>query len=309
MFQIILIKPNEFDINDIPFKTSPNEEYREVNRDNIFDIKSYYVNFDLYKEKLSEFIEVINVDESNFMETAVDKIELDDKHYGDVRDCYDEPNNIYQVMFRLISQYDNKSNLKNNILASLLTYEKELIYGNVILFKTNLPKDSYDMNNKDVTINELIKIVMNNIYHTGVYFESGKIEQIFYNNDYEIVDPLNKFKKRTDIDQIMKDEKYGFQKKDILKYNMQFIFDSESHDDINDPMSRLILGPIRGKGLISSPYENDNSFYDISKEEIIDLLKVSPNFELTNDDLNENSVNDNRKIVKNKYRILNFRLK
>ena len=309
MFQIILIKPNEFDINDIPFKTSPNEEYREVNRDNIFDIKSNYVNFDLYKEKLSEFIEVINVDESNFMETAVDKIELDDKHYGDVRDCYDEPNNIYQVMFRLISQYDNKSNLKNNILASLLTYEKELIYGNVILFKTNLPKDSYDMNNKDVTINELIKIVMNNIYHTGVYFESGKIEQIFYNNDYEIVDPLNKFKKRTDIDQIMKDEKYGFQKKDILKYNMQFIFDSESHDDINDPMSRLILGPIRGKGLISSPYENDNSFYDISKEEIIDLLKVSPNFELTNDDLNENSVNDNRKIVKNKYRILNFRLK
>lgn len=309
MFQIILIKPNEFDINDIPFKISPNEEYKEVNRDNIFDIKSNYVNFDLYKEKFSEFIEVIDVDENNFMETVVDKIQLDDKHYGDVRDCYDEPNNIYQVMFRLISQYDNRNNLENNILASLLTYEKELIYGNVVLFKTNLPKDSYDMNNKDVTLNDLVKIIMNNIYHTGVYFDNSKIEQIFYNNDYEIVDPFNRFKKRTDLEQIMKDEKYGFQKKEILKYNMQFIFDSESHDDINDPMSRLILGPIRGKGLISSPSENNNSFYDISREEVIDLLKVSPNFELTNDELNENNDNDNRKIVKNKYRILNFRLK
>ena len=309
MFQIILIKPNEFDINDIPFKISPNEEYKEVNRDNIFDIKSNYVNFDLYKEKFSEFIEVIDVDESNFMETVVDKIQLDDKHYGDVRDCYDEPNNIYQVMFRLISQYDNRNNLENNILASLLTYEKELIYGNVILFKTNLPKDSYDMNNKDVTLNDLVKIIMNNIYHTGVYFDNNNIEQIFYNNDYEIVDPFNRFKKRTDLEQIMKDEKYGFQKKEILKYNMQFIFDSESHDDINDPMSRLILGPIRGKGLISSPCENNNSFYDISREEVIDLLKVSPNFELTNDELNENNDSDNRKIVKNKYRILNFRLK
>lgn len=308
MFQIIVIKPNEFDINSIPFKSESNKSYNEINRNDFFDIKSNYVDFDKFKEIISNYVEIITVDENSFMKSVIQQISLDDKHYGDVRDCYEEPNNIYQIMFRLISQYDKTDSLENNILASLLTYEKELIYGNVVLFKTNLPKDNYEMKNIDVVIDDIAKLVMNNLYHTGVYIEDNKIEQIFYNNNFEFVDPKSKFSKRTDIDHILKDENYGFQTRDVLKYNMQLVFDKDSHDSINEPMSRIMLGPVRGKGIITSPYENNNSFLDLSKEELINILKVSPDFELTTNELKIEKDTFNRNIIKNKYRILNLRL-
>lgn len=309
MFQIIVIKPNEFDINSIPFKSEPNKIYNEITRNDFFDIKSNYVDFDKFKEIISNYVEIVNVDESTFMNTVVEKISLDDKHYGDVRDCYEEPDNIYQIMFRLVSQYDKRDNLENNILGSLLTYEKELVYGNIVLFKTNLPKDSYEMKNVDAVIEDVAKLAMNNLYHTGVYVEDNRIEQIFYNNNFEFVDPKNRFSKRTDIDHILKNESYGFQTRDVLKYNMQLVFDKDSHDNINDPMSRIMLGPVRGKGVVTSPYENNNSFLDLSKEEFINILKVSPNFELTTNELKVEKDTFNRNIIKNKYRILNSRLK
>lgn len=309
MFQIIVIKPNEFDINSIPYKSEPNNIYNEINRNDFFNIKSNYVDFDEFKKIIADYVEIINVDESSFMKSVIEQISLDDKHYGDVRDCYEEPNNIYQVMFRLISQYDKRESLENNILASLLTYEKELIYGNVVLFKTNLPKDNFEMKNVDVILEDIARLVMNNLYHTGVYIENNKIDQIFYNNNFEFVDPKNRFSKRTDIEHILKNESYGFQTRDILKYNMQLVFDKDSHEDINDPMSRIMLGPVRGTGVITSPYENNNSFLDLSVSEIIDILRVSPNFELTNKETMIEKDTFNRNIIKNKYRILNLRLK
>ena len=50
MFQIIVIKPNEFDINSIPFKSESNKKYNEITRNDFFDIKSNYVDFDKFKE-------------------------------------------------------------------------------------------------------------------------------------------------------------------------------------------------------------------------------------------------------------------
>jgi hypothetical protein len=261
------------------------------------------------KEKLSEFIEILSVNKDNFMENAINRINLGDKHYGDVRDCYEDPNNIYQILYRSISQYDSKDNLKNNVIASIITNEKELIYGDVVLFKTNLPKNSYEMSNTDVLEEDIISLLMNNILHTGVFIDNNNsIEQIFFNNSFEIVNPSNNFNIRTDIEQIMKDQKYGYKDNEILKYNIQFIFDMNSHDNINDPISRMIKGPVRGKGIMISPCENKNSFYDLSREEIINLLKISPDYELSLEETNENINNDGLKIIKNKYRIVNSRI-
>jgi hypothetical protein len=309
MFQIILIKPNDFNLDDIPYKSTPNKVYENISRSDFLQIKSNYVDIPKMKEKIASYIEIISVDKDNFMEKSVEKINLDDKHYGDVRDCYEEPNNIYQAMFRLISQYDDRKKLKNNVLASMITNEKELIYGNVILFKTNLPKENYEMLNVDIIEDDIINLIMNNMYHTGVYIDNDNtIQQIFFNNSLEIVDPTYKFNKRNDINQIMKNENYGQKNNEILKYNIQFIFDMNSRDNINEPLSRIICAPIRGKGIMISPCDNENSFYDLSRYEILDLLKISPNYDLSIEE-SSNKKNDNGyKIIKNKYRIVNSRL-
>jgi len=309
MFQIIIIKPNDFNLDDIPYKTTPNKIYENISRDDFFSIKSNYVDIPKMKEKLSSCIEIISVDKNDFMEKSVEQINLDDKHYGDIRDCYEDPNNIYQVMFRLISQYDDNTNLKNNVLASIITNEKELIYGNVVLFKTNLPKDNYNSLNVNIIFDDIISLIMNNIYHTGVYIDNdNSIQQIFFNNALEIVDPSYQFNIRTNIDQLMKKENYGIKTNEVLKYHIQFIFDTNSHDNINEPISRIICAPIRGKGIMISPCENDNSFYDLGKDEVIELLKLSPNYELAVEDINEIDINNGYKIIKNKYRIVNSRL-
>ena len=263
MFQIILIKPNDFNLDDIPFKNTPNNIYKNICKDDIFKIKSNYVDIPKLNEKLSSFIETIEVDQENFMANSVNLIELDNNHFGDVRDCYEDPNNLYQVMFKLISQYDSTENLKNNVLASLITNKKELIYGNVILFKTNLPKESFDMKNVSIENYELINLIMNNIYHTGIYVnENNTFDQVFFNNNLEIVDPLSNFKVNNNYEQIMKSDSYGFKNNEVLKYNLQFIFDMNSHDNINEPISRIMCAPIRGKGMITSPCENENSFFN-----------------------------------------------
>ena len=147
------------------------------------------------------------------------------------------------------------------------------------------------------------------MYHTGVYIDNDNtIQQIFFNNSLEIVDPTHKFNKRNDIDQIMKNGNYGLKNNEILKYNIQFIFDTNSRENINEPLSRIICAPIRGKGIMISPCENDNSFYDLGKDEIIDILKISPKYELSIEESSNIKNDDGYKIIKNKYRIVNSRL-
>ena len=91
MFQIILIKPNDFDLDDIPYKTIPNKVYKNITRNDFFQIKSNYVDIPKMKEKIASYIEIISVDKDSFMEKSVEKINLDNKHYGDVRDCLKIP--------------------------------------------------------------------------------------------------------------------------------------------------------------------------------------------------------------------------
>jgi len=310
MFKIIAIKPNDFNLDNIPYKSTPNQIYKNISRDDIFKIKSNYIDFPKLKSQISSFIEVIEVNNESFMKESVQLIDLDDKHFGDVRDSYEDPNNLYQIMFKSISQYDTSKDLKSNVLGSLITNEKELIYGSVVLFKTNLPKENFDMKNISVEVDDLINLIMNNIYHTGVYIdEENRINQIFFNNEHKFVDPLLNFNICNKHEQIMKSEQYGFRNNEVLKYSLQFIFDMNSHNNINEPMSRIMCAPIRGKGVIISPCENDNSFYDISKDDIINLLKLSPNYQLKTSELLDEKNIEGLKLIKNKYRILQLRLK
>ena len=79
---------------------------------------------------------------------------------------------------------------------------------------------------------------MNNLYHTGVYIDSNNsFEQIYFDNDYNIVDPNNKWRRLLKIPNIIKDENYGFREDEYLRFNLKFIFNTKSDDDINEPLS------------------------------------------------------------------------
>jgi len=147
---------------------------------------------------------------------------------------------------------------------------------------------------------------MNNLYHTGVYIDSNNdFEQIYFDNDYNIVDPNNKWRRLLKIPNIIKDEKYGFREDEYLRFNLKFVFNTNSEESVNEPLSRLLHGLIKGDGVIISPYDgNGNAFYELTKENVFDLLKV---WNKLDNEISDYNKLDNKE--KTKYQILNERIK
>ena len=210
-------------------------------------------------------------------------------------------------MYKMTNQDDNIDKLKYNLLGSYLSLNKELIYGNVVLFKTYISIDKPDDDKViNTNLNNLIELLMNNLYHTGVYINNlNNFEQIFFDNDFNIVDPNNKWIINNNIPNIIKDKNYGFRNNEYLKFNLKFFFNSNSDDNVNEPLSRLLHAIIKGDGVIISPFDiNENSFYELTKEDVFDLLKVWNKL--------DNNFSDYSKIgnkEKTKYQILNERIK
>ena len=73
-------------------------------------------------------------------------------------------------------------------------------------------------------------------------------------------------------------------------------------------ISFLLLGCMKLKHINSQNKKQNSSFYDLSREEMINLLQLSPNYSMTSEDYIKKTNESGCKIVKNKYRIINSRL-
>lgn len=302
-FEIICIDSNQFDLKNIVKKDTPN--FNDQN--DLLKMKTNYVDFDKTFDKLKDICHSKEVTKDTFMEEIVKYIGLDAEHYGDVKDCYESNDYTYQIMYKMTNQEDDLDKLKYNLLGSYLTFNKELIYGNAVLFKTYISLDKPDEDKVvNITLNNVIELIMNNLYHTGVYIDSNNdFEQIYFDNDYNIVDPNNKWRRLLKIPNIIKDEKYGFREDEYLRFNLKFVFNTNSEESVNEPLSRLLHGLIKGDGVIISPYDgNGNAFYELTKENVFDLLKV---WNKLDNEISDYNKLDNKE--KTKYQILNERIK
>ena len=298
--ELIYIKENDSkEESSLVFKEEPNYEKGETN---IFKLKCNYVNFEKSIEKLKNLCEVKEVEVDKFMEEVVQLIELDDQHIGDLKDCYVNKTNVYQVMYKMVTQYDNMNDLKKNILGSFISYEKELIYNNCVLINTYVSKDGLSDKLENCNFSSLIDLIINIEYHGCVYIdENSNFKQIIINNNYEIVDPFNKFRKDLNINQLLLNEKSELVEKNYLNFELVFVFNKDDTKKINEPVSRLLHGLIKGDCIIYS--KGRYSFNDLLVDEVYDLLKVWNKF--TSIDSDTNKIN---KKEKNKYHLLNDRL-
>lgn len=298
--ELIYIKENDSkEESSLVFKEEPNYEKGETN---IFKLKCNYVNFEKSIEKLKNLCELKEVEVDKFMEEVVQLIELDDQHIGDLKDCYVNKTNVYQVMYKMVTQYDNMNDLKKNILGSFISYEKELIYNNCVLINTYVSKDGLSDKLENCNFSSLIDLIINIEYHGCVYIdENSNFKQIIINNNYEIVDPFNKFRKDLNINQLLLNEKSELVEKNYLNFELVFVFNKDDTKKINEPVSRLLHGLIKGDCIIYS--KGRYSFNDLLVDEVYDLLKVWNKF--TSIDSDTNKIN---KKEKNKYHLLNDRL-
>ena len=298
--ELIYIKENNSkDKFELVLKDDRNYEKSETD---ICKLKSNYVDFEKSIEKLKSFCELKEVDVNNFMEEVVKFIELDDQHIGDLRDCYTNSTNVYQIMFKVVTQYDNINNLPMNMLSSFISYDKELVYNNCVLINTFVSKNGYDDKLENCNFESLINMILNIEYHGCVYIdEDSNFKQIILNNNHEIVDPHNKFRKDLNIKQLLLESDSEIIEKNYLNFELVFVFKRREDDKINEPVSRLLHGLVKGDCIIYS--KGKNSFNDLLVNDVLSLLKVWNKFSILDSDyekLNEKE--------KNKYHLLNDRL-
>lgn len=303
--KIVLVDANDFNLKSLILKKNPNYSKDEKS---LLKLKSNYIDYEKSKELMKDFVRVEEIESDKFMEKAVEYLGLDEHHYGDVKDCYEFETDYFQVIYKMPNEADNINKLKYNILGSSITFEKQLLYGNIILYKTYVSTEEGNTDYIDnCDINNLIDLIMNNEYHTGIYINSNnKFEQIYFNNELKIVDPFNRFAILPL--NIMTNSNYGMKDHIYLKFNLFFIYNSNSEDKLNEPLSRLLHGFVKGDGIIYSSY-SQNSFYDISVNNILDLLKVWNMISVQTNDLVGVDNGSGRKVEKTKYQILSSRIK
>lgn len=298
--QLIYIKENELKENfDLVLKNDPNYDKSE---EDIIKLKSNYVDFEKSIEKLQNTCELVEVDRENFMEEAIKLIELDDQHIGDLKDCFINKTNVYQVMYKMVTQYDNKNELPKNILCSFINYEKELLFSKCILINTFISKDGNSDKLENFNFNSLIDLILNIDYHACVYVDcNNNFRQILINNKNEIVDPFNKFRKDLNINQMLLDTNYKMVEKNYLNFELVIVYKENLDEKVNEPISRLLHGLIKGDCIIYS--KGKHSFYDLLVEDILNLVKVWNKFSVLESDFEKINKNE-----KTKYQLLDDRL-
>lgn len=298
--ELIYIKENnskkEFELI-LKEETNYNKEEK-----NILKLKSNYVDFEKSIEKLKNFCELREVEVNKFMEEAVALIGLDDQHIGDLKDCSISSTNLYQVMYKMVTQYDNKSELPKNILSSFINYEKELLFSDCILMNTFVSLDGMNDKLENCNFRSLIDLILNIDYHVCVYIDcENNFKEVLLNNSNEIVDPFNKFRKDLNIKQVLLDTSYKMVEKNYLNFELVFVYKENLEERINEPVSRLLHGLIRGDCLIYS--KGKNSFNDLLVDDVLKLIKIWNKFSYQDSDFKK--INNNEK---SKYHLLNDRL-
>lgn len=307
MVKFIIIKPNEITLKTIPFKNEKNENLK-ICQENIFKLKSNYIDLDLFKKQIEPFIEFVDIEiNDTWMLEIAKHLNLNNEHYCDVIDCYEEKEYTYQLFNVIPNEDDNLDKMAKNIFSAYISKSKSLLYNTSILFKTNLPSNNYSAKNVDITIRDLASLVMNNYYHSCVYIkEDNSIETRFFNNNKKFVDPQINFNIMK-TNHILANTLYGNYNNTFLNFNMVFTFCKNDHDKKpNEPACHLLKNIIKGDCVISTPF-NELTYDDLTKEDVVNLLRAH-NKNLTKHDLikeYENGI----EVVKNKYRILESKLR
>lgn len=313
-FSMIVIKPNKFNLNDIKFKNSSNYPQLEINGENNVKIKNKYIDFDSFKELIDKYVIIDNdVTINNLMEKIVKYLEMDSKWTSDIRDVCDDYESITQII--CVDPNTNKEfgmkSRGHNYLATLLTYNNELVDGPVVLLKTNLPINSKSSYPTNITLEYLTFLLLSNNLHTGVLLkENGEIKQLYFDSNNNIVDINGSFYPDKYIRQYLNDKNYKEVENYLYKFNLNFFIqkEKEKNSNKNEIASKFLNKDVFGDVLITSKI-TQNFFGDVTERDVKNMIKlIDVKYDLTEEDLKDEINSNNLKVIKTKYRILNSKL-
>jgi len=269
-FHILLIEPGKIEHLDW---NNPNYINNLVNMP---FVKTFEVEPNKFFEKIYTLLQLKNDDVNKHLMTEA---------------ISDEPNFIYEMIY--IDTLNKKTNLVFNELATMLHLEHEIINGNCIIVKSNTPTLSIDMKFVDMTSSELHKILRRRGFTTIVAWEDNWREEEFYG---DLENYANK---------LFEGEKYSKLEIAFLTYNIN-IWYVKSEYGTKDVCGSFINVPIEKCFIFTMITDTIRGC--ITKDEVNKILELSkiltPPFKPDNKWFEDEKDQYGRKIIKNKYKIL-----
>jgi hypothetical protein len=285
-------------MSDIKFETNESFEMMIISPNNI---QSYDYNNPGYVTKLvnEDFIKIVQANSDDFMEKIAENFNIDDYDPEDrnivTQVFYDKPEYFYEILFLDVRSKQNRIIEKENQFGSMINTKAEKIYGNAIVLKTNIPNnEDKKMVLEKMSKNDLFEILDSRANTKVVIFEDGKLRE-------EVV--------RGDMDVFCKNlfEEDYFKKKELsfLYHNLNIWYlPSEFGNEISN---KLISGKVEYAVFftnICKEYRGNLTLDEVEK--IIELSKSLENFGLQKRWIEEEKDSLDRRIIKNKYKVLEY---
>lgn len=278
-FSFLIIKPNK--IEKFNWK-DPNYVKILLNLD-IYDSKKTKPQ-DIM-ESIGESLDIINYDGFH----VESEIVADNSEY------------FYELLYLELPKTNKKAYDKlvkdENELASLLNINGDKIYGSAVLIKTKLPLDSKKMFFEDTSKTDLYHLLYNRGNNLVVVYDDDAEEF----QERRIIETIQEFS-----DSFFEEDKYKVKKLELgfLKHNIN-IWYTVSEYGVDNLCGKLVKDRI--EKCIIFTYKMDEYLNDLSLNEvkkIIELSKILENFNTPLEFYEEEIDSLNRKVIKNKYRVL-----
>jgi len=255
-----------------------------------------------YIKKLMELdlFESINVNQDNFFEIISTKLNVN--KYSDVKNMSvkneiicDEPYYVYELLYiDLEKETQYHSNI--NELASLININGEKIYSPAILFRNHLPSLTDSMTMCDVSKKDLERILYERVNTKIVIWDDEWREDT-------VLGDLEQYANTFFEGETYKKLEIGF-----LMHNINIWYNSTNSDYIGEKVcGNIITKPIEKCiwfTMKSDEYRGNLTLDEVKK--IIYLSKKLDNYQTPSELLEEKTDNLGRKIVYNKYKVLDL---
>lgn len=274
-FQFVVLNPTQLDHLDYNKEGYINEvlktvkfEVIECNKEDFFNKVSNYLNNDSLGSEDSQILKNI---------------------------VHEEPNFMYEIFYLDIRDQSKVKPEMYNGLATLLNIENNHVWGNSILMKTNLPDNDF---NKALFCNiserDIFNILDSRVNTKVVFFEDGEFRE------EKIYGELDIHLKRFFGDDFYMKEEIGF-----LSHNLNIYYTLDEYGQKIIP--KIVDGHIESAIFFSMKTEKHRG--NLSLEELNKMIFLSDkleSYDVTKQDIDLKDELDNlgRKIIKNKFRIL-----
>ena len=168
-----------------------------------------------------------------------------------------------------------------NFLATICNIKRKPINGDVFIFGNSLlttqitdPSKTLEyITQVDITIDDLIDVILSNYYFTGVCFEGSTFNKYLFNNNLKIVAPLT-FKDIT-LSEL------SFKRTDILNFTIDLFYDntgSNAKSKYNSSIGLFYDIVLNNRIFIALKSETEKSYDSLFSEYISKLISIYNKF-------------------------------